>query len=440
MLRSATVSHLLRFASVTVIVTGYMFVFGFGRLRLVGVREPEARRSRRAALLGSVLRRAMERLGATFVKLGQVMSSRPDLFEPETIVELRKLQDQLPPFALSHVERIVAEDLGRPVSEVFAQFDPAPLAAASVAQVHRAELADGREVAVKVLRPAVRAGVVRDAAILRTLARVAAWHPTLRLSDPVGHVGHFVRGIEEQTDLGLELANYGRFRANFADVPEVVFPEVHPELCGPRMLTMDLVRGFKVDELLGDDQHGLDVTRVATSMRNAFFKMCFEDGFVHADLHPGNMLITAAGEVAIFDVGLAQEMTPDVLDQMVDFARCISFGDLDDFVRHLQSFHGYMEGTDWDQIKLDASSFIGRFRGVKQAELEWAAMFDDVFKVMRKHHLQPMPEVVLVMVGVVTAEGVGKQLESNIDTLAEMGRFLMPILARRNMLKASRAS
>ncbi len=440
MVFSAPVSHLLRFTSVAFIVAGYLAVYGFGRLWLVGVRDKDALRSRRAALQGRVLRRAMERLGATFIKLGQVMSSRPDLFEPETIDELRRLQDQLPPFALRHVERIAEEDLGRPVRELFHHFEPEPIAAASVAQVHRAVLADGREVAVKVLRPSVRRRVMRDAAILRSLAKVAAWHPTLRLSDPVGHVGHFVQGIEEQTDLRRELDNYGRFRANFAAVEGVIFPAVHAELCGPRILTMDLIKGFKIDALVGDPDHGLDVTAIARTMRNAFFKMCFEDGFVHADLHPGNMLVTPAGEVAIFDVGLAKEMSGDVFDQTVDFARCISFGDLDDFVRHLQTFHGYMDGTDWAQIRLDASQFVGRFRGKTQDQLEWSAMFDDVFKVMRRHHIRPLPDVILVMVGVVTAEGVGKQLESNIDTLGEMAAYLMPILARRNMMKASRAS
>ena len=428
-------SRTLHAVVVLLLVSGYATAYGLSRLRLQVFTRAAERPARLATLRGLTMRKAMERLGATFIKLGQVMSSRPDLFPPETIAELEHLQDRLPPFPLRDVERIIAEDLGRPLAEIFATFDAEPIAAASVAQVHRAELASGEEVAVKILRPAVRRQVQRDAALLIGMAKLARLHPTLRLSDPVGHMTHFVRGIEEQTDLRRERDHYTRFRANFVDRPGVMFPAVYDAHCGSRVLTMELLKGHKIDTLLGGD-HGLDVDAIAKRMRTAFFQMCFEDGFVHADLHPGNLLVTSAGDIALFDVGLAQAIDDAVLEQLIDFARCISFGDLDDFVRHLRRFHGYMADTDWDQIRLDASTFIDRFRGKTQAELEWSQMLDQVFAIMRKHHLRPMPEVMLVMVGVVTAEGVGKMLEADVDTLSEMATFLLPILARRGMLPA----
>ena len=166
---------------------------------------------------GRVLRRAMTALGATFVKLGQVMSTRPDLLDTETIDELRKLQDRLPAFPIERVRRIVEEDLGAPLEDRFAEFDPVPVAAASVAKVHRARTRDGREVAVKVLRPDVRERVLRDGAILDLFARMIEWSPTLRLSDPRGHLAQFMSGILDQTNLRLEVENYERFRGRVAE-------------------------------------------------------------------------------------------------------------------------------------------------------------------------------------------------------------------------------
>ena len=205
-----------------------MLAYAIGRVGAAFAGDAEKRRAAVARLRGRILRRAMTALGATFVKLGQVMSTRPDLLEPETIDELRALQDRVPAFPIAKVRRILEEDLGAPVGERFAELDDTPLAAASVAQVHRARLLTGREVAVKVLRPDVHARVERDGAILGLFARLLSLHPTLRLSDPVGHLEHLFAGILEQTDLRLEAANYVRFRAAFADVAGVRFPEVLP--------------------------------------------------------------------------------------------------------------------------------------------------------------------------------------------------------------------
>ena len=403
--------------------------YGLGRLRTLFIRGREARGSAVARLRGRVLRRTMTVLGATFIKLGQVMSTRPDLFRPEFIDELRALQDRLPPFRYRRVREIVEGELGAPINQRFSEFDTAPVAAASVAQVHRARLPGGEEVAVKVLRPDVRAKVERDAAILIGMARVMALHPKARSSDPVGHLAAFVEGIIAQTDLAQEARNYEIFRANFASEPAVIFPEVYETHSTSRIMTMAFCRGHKVDALPPGDH-----SETARVIRDAFLKMCFEDGFLHVDLHPGNMLATGDGTVAIFDVGLTLDITEELLEQFVDFAKCVSMGDGDDFVDHLRRFHTYMDDVDWVAIQADAARFVERFRAQKVSELEWGAFINDVCALARRHKIRPVPEMALVLVGIVTAEGLGKMLNPNGNSFQEMAAFLMPILARRGLL------
>src|SRR5262245_16736506 len=209
------------------------------------------RRERRREWFGTCLLGLFKRLGATFIKVGQIMSTRPDLFPPHVIRALEKLQDEVGPFATAHVERFVAEDFGAPPSSLFESFDAAPIASASVAQVHRARLRDGRVVAVKVRRPKIVPLVDFDLAVMRFFARCLALLPSIRLLAPVETVDEFGRGIHLQMDFTVEAANNRRFRAYFAGEPDVVFPELVPELCSGRVLTMQFIEGRKILQLDG---------------------------------------------------------------------------------------------------------------------------------------------------------------------------------------------
>jgi ubiquinone biosynthesis protein len=396
------------------------------RLASLAVRDPDRRAAAVARARGRMLRWAMSTLGATFIKLGQVMSSRPDLFAPAMIDELRKLQDRIPQFGFRRVERILRADLGDAAR--FASIEPTPVAAASVAQVHRARLPDGTVVAVKVLRPDVRRKAERDGAILVALARVLELLPEARLSEPVAHIRHFVAGIVEQTDLRNEAVHYERFRANFARRSDVVFPRVYPAWSSERVLTMDFLEGTKLDAL-GPGPH----RAIAQQTRAIFFQMCFEDGFVHADLHPGNLLLTAEGKIAIFDVGLVKHLDDAVLAQFVDFAKCLALGTASDFVAHLRRFHGYMADVDWDAVQRDADTFVARFRGKTSSELEMGKLINGVFAMSRAHHIRPVADLTLILVGVVTTEGIAKTLDPEVDMFRELAAYLMPLLQRRGL-------
>jgi len=392
-----------------------LFVWGPRRASSVGT------------LRGWLLKQAMSTLGATFIKLGQVMSTRPDLFAPEVIDQLRSLQDRIPPFAFRKVKPIIEEDFGKPLTELYSEFDEQPVAAASVAQVHRARLRDGQEVAVKVLRPGVRRQVERDQVILIWFARVIALHPGWRRSDPVGHTRHFIEAIHDQTDLQIEASNYERFHANFKGMERVRFPRVYKELCSSRVLTMEFIRGTKVDALAPGVY-----PRLAEVVRQTFFKMCFEDGFVHADLHPGNMVVQDNDSIVVYDVGLAKLLHEDVLIQFIDMTKCIAMGTADDIVTHLRRFHTYIGEIDWASLRVEVEAFAAKFRAKDAAKLEYGELIGEMFAIGRKHKVRPVTDMMLVFVALITAQGIGKMLEPGHNVFGAVAMYLIPILQKRN--------
>jgi len=427
-------ASMVRAIEITLVALVSVLAYSAGTLRRLSIRDRERRAEHRARARGRLLRWSFARLGATFVKVGQIMSSRPDLFSAGVIAELRWLQDRVPPFPFATVRAVIERELGAPVEHWFRELDSVAVAAGSVAQVHRAVLWNGDEVAIKVLRPEVLTRVRRDGQILLWLAHVSHLvSARARAVNAVGQTRDLVAGILAQTDLRRERNHYERFRRNFANTPGLAFPRVYPKFSTRWILTMEFIHGTRLDEAHAD--HLRDAARVIRSM---FFTMCFDHGFMHADLHPGNVLITNEGGVVILDVGLVKKIPTTVLEQVVDFTRCLVAGSARDLVVHLKKFHRYLEDTNWDAVETDAADFIAKIRSKAISEIELSAVVGDLFALAHKHKIRPIPEMTLVLLGMVTSEGMAKRLDPAVDTLSELAKhFATPCAPRKRLARGS---
>ncbi|RMH42288.1 MAG: AarF/ABC1/UbiB kinase family protein [Deltaproteobacteria bacterium] len=392
-----------------------------GWLALLAALRPKPARQRWFARRLVGLLRA---LGATFVKVGQIMSTRPDLLPPHVIEALETLQDQVGAFAFRHVRRQIVEDFGAPPDALFASFDPVPIASASVSQVHRARLRDGRAVAVKVRRPGLDAIVRFDLAVMRAIARVLAIAPSIRLMSPVESVGEFARAIHMQIDFRVEAANNRRFRANFGGHPDVRFPELVPELCSARVLTMEFIDGRKV---LDYDPAVSDPRRLARIGFHTLLKMVFADGFVHADLHPGNILVTPDDRVVIIDLGLVAELDDLHRRIFAQYFAAWAAGDATTMARIMVEFSPSAKVGDYAAFERDVVAFVDRYYGKALGEVEASKVAFDMMGVMRRHRVRANPTFTMVNIAIAVTEGIGKQLAPDLDLMSEAAPFFAAV-------------
>ena len=375
------------------------------------------------------VRRALEEMGPSFVKLGQVLATRVDLFAPEWIAEFSKLQSQAPEVPYAEIRQQLIEDLGAPPEEVFAWLDPVPLAAASIAQVHRARLHDGTEVVVKVRRPGIRPVVEADMRLLQRAAEAMEGRfEELRQFQPSAMVRQFKQSLARELDLAAECRNAERIAASFEGSAEIVVPGVHWDYTGPRMNVQDFVDGMPLSNLAAIDAAGLDCKLIARRGANAVLKMMFQDGFFHADPHQGNVFVLPGNRIALIDYGMVGRLSDARRDQVVGLLDALVLRDAERVTDVLLEWASQPH-VDEAQMAMDVDALVDKYHGVALGQLNLATMLTDVTVLLRANRLVLPADLALLIKVFVTLEGLGRSLDPHFDMASEAAPFL-----RRAML------
>ncbi len=378
---------------------------------LLAARGAWDERATRAA--GLALVRLCTRLGATFIKVGQIASTRADLLPAPLREALEALQDRVPPFPFAAVRETIECELAAPLDAVFARIEPEPVAAASVAQVHRAVLrATGETVAVKVRRPDIAEKVALDRAILiflaRLLERIA---PTLRLISLAEAMEQFCDAVEAQLDLRHEARNNQRFRANFAGDADVGFPRLHEAACSDSVLTMEFVEGVREDRL---EAAGVDVRRVVEAGMRAVSRMIFLHGFVHADLHPGNLRFVPPGGIVFLDLGLVGTLADEDRLTTARLLYALATGDGPTVARLFYENAPHRATPDYAAYEREIVEFVAGVRRRGLANLQVTLEIGRIFDILRRHHIQARSHLTMVNLAMMTAEGLGRRLAPDL--------------------------
>ncbi len=371
------------------------------------------------------LRQALEALGPIFVKFGQLLSTRRDLLPLDIADELAKLQDQVTPFPAEQAAAEIEKGIGRGIAEVFSEFAKEPVASASVAQVHIARLKDGREVAVKVLRPGVEAAIAKDVALLETAAGLVErlWADGRRLK-PREVVAEFARHLEDELDLLREAASASQLRRNFEGSPLLAVPQVYWDWCSERVMVMERMHGTPVSQVDLLRSKGVDIQKLARAGVKIFFTQVFRDGFFHADMHPGNIFVSDDGKYVALDFGIMGTLTE--VDKNYLAQNFLAFFNRD--YRRVAQAH---LDAGWVPAATRVDEFEAAIRAVCEPifarplkEIFFGKLLLRLFQTSRRFGVEIQPQLVLLQKTLLNIEGLGRELDPDLDLWQTAKPFL----------------
>jgi ubiquinone biosynthesis protein len=381
------------------------------------------------------VRLVLQDLGPSFIKLGQIASTRQDVIPADIIAELKKLQDNVPPVPAADIRRVIEESLGAPVEQIFVSFDDNPLATASIGQVHRAVLRTDegdQHVVVKVQRPNVGATVERDLELLHTLAAtVERMIPESKIYSPVGLVQQFDRSITAELNFLVEAENGERLAKNFEGVNTVRFPRVFRQATSKHVLTQEFFNGKKIDKALKEGANGPLIAKRSVGI---VIKMIFEDGFFHADPHPGNIILLGTNEepvIGLIDLGMVGRLGPELRDRTIDLMIAAVRKDAYGVADALYAIGRPTKKIDMREYRSEVAMLAEKYIGKPLAEIELSAMIRDLVQGAMKYGLEIPPDFMLVGKALMTIEGIGKQLDPKLDVFGEAQPYFLKLMKQR---------
>jgi ubiquinone biosynthesis protein len=400
----------------TIAIAALLWLHGlFLLLRYLALVLRRAPLEQRRTLVADTAVNVIQELGATFVKIGQFLSTRADVLPPHLLHALERLQDHVPPFPYDQVQRLLHQQLGERAEELFEELDPYPIASASVAQVHRGRLRDGQVVAVKVLRPGIERTVRFDLLVLRALARALSIFRSVRALQPVAIVDEFGRAVRQQLDFTIEAANNRRFRTNFAGDDNVGVPRLVDALCTERVLCMELVSGGK---LLGPQREPAEREHLARTGFRLLLKMIFVDGFVHADLHPGNLLVDGR-RIIMLDLGLVAELGPRHRSALAQLFAAWGAGDAGRICDLMLALAPADGPIDVARLRVGIEELTTSYRTIALEQVQLGQVLLAVTRLLRRQRVRLEPALTMILVAIGVLEGVGRQLAPHLDLVRE---------------------
>lgn len=427
-------------------IVAVLIKHGFGQLvdQIVSADTPLAnlisklRKEESAALVPdmTLARRALlvlQELGPTFIKLGQILSTRADLIPDEFIAEFKTLQDNVPPFSFEEARNQIEIELGASLEDLFESFDEKQIATASIGQVYNAMLKTGEEVVVKVQRPNIILTIQRDIDLLYILARLAERQsPDLRLLDPVGIVREFEKAIHRELDYTTELRNAMRFSEAFKYHDQVIIPSVYKQYSGRKVFTMEKIRGIKITsaELVGSDKKVL--ARIAL---NAILYMVFDKGFFHADPHPGNIFALPGNKIAFLDLGMVGRLDEEMRDKMADLIISLNNRDTEGVARSLFVLGKSEKKINFNEFKRDVGEVLDRIQGLPISEIHFSEILQELIQGAKKNRIRVPNDYTLMGKAILTIEGIGRSLDPQLDLEKEAEPFVRKLIERRWSLR-----
>ncbi len=410
-------------------ILGIMFKYGFGNiidaLNLdeyieIGLKLISRNKGERLEKLSGAMRIRMifEELGPTFIKFGQILSSRPDLIPVNLLTELARLQDHVPPFSFDEVVAIISTEFGRPQGEIFEFIDHTPIASASIGQVHRAGLAGVGEVAVKVQRPGIRKIIEVDLEIMHHLATLAEAHvEEIANHRPVKIVEEFARSLGRELDYSVEASNLERMARQFSSDGTVHIPGVFRAESSQRVLTMEFIRGVKISEKAALERQGLDIGKITRNGAQFVMKQVFDFGFFHADPHPGNLFVLPGNVICPVDFGMAGFIPRHTREAFVDLIYAIHRKDMRVAARFLLELADYDVEPDVAALEKDLTDFVVLHLERPLKEIRIGQLINDILEMSSHHKMRIPPDLFLMMKAFATVEGVAKKLDPDFDMI-----------------------
>lgn len=378
------------------------------------------------------LRLALEELGPTFIKLGQLLSTRPDIIPAEYLVELKKLQDRVPAVSTEEIKLQLETELGDSSENLFTSFSPDPLAAASISQVHRGILKNGDEVVFKIRRPGIQKIIDTDVDILSGLAYLVEKHlPGGDMYDPSGLVKEFRRTITRELDFSREGRTIDRFSENFSDDARVRLPKVYWDYTGRTVLTMEYLAGIKVSQVDELTAGGYDLQEIAHNGADIFLKQVFNHGLFHADPHPGNVYVLPDNVICIFDFGMVGRLDDDLKLQLTELLLSILRRDVDHIISQLLYSGELHDESNLKNLKRDLTEFIDDYYDLLLQDIKVGKLLIDFIEILTEYRIKFPANMMLLARALIAMEGLGRQLDPNFNMIEHVRPFAEDIVKER---------